>query len=138
MPEAQSPSAKPGKSKYLTVVEGFALANDLVKSRQTVAEFAHQGGVTTRMVQYWAGRARELAEKNTPNLVQVAEISQSGAIIPIPPPSQLPAAPRPQLTQDKAESATDREVVQADRCAIVMDSTRCFRWGRGGRAMSDA
>jgi hypothetical protein len=97
MSEAQSPSAKPGKPKYLTVVEGFVLANDLVKSRQTVREFARQRGVTTRMVQYWAGRARELAEKNTPNLVQVAEISPSGAMIQVSPPSQLPAAPRPQL-----------------------------------------
>jgi hypothetical protein len=97
MPEAQSPSAKPGKPKYLTVVEGFALANDLVKSRQTVAEFARQRGVTTRMVQYWAGRARELAEKNTPNLVQVAEISQSGVMVPVSPPAQLPATLRPQL-----------------------------------------
>jgi len=95
MSEVQSQSAKPRNPKYLSVVEGFALANDLAKCRLSIVEFARQRGVTTRRVQYWSARARVLAEKNAPKMVQVAEISPTGEMVPTSPPPRLPAAPSP-------------------------------------------
>ncbi len=82
----------PGKHRYTSVVEGMELANEFARSRQSVSEFGRQRGVSSQMVRYWCGRARRLAAAAKPDLVQVAELSASGVIEPMP---QSPALPAP-------------------------------------------
>ncbi len=82
----------PGKQRYTSVVEGMELANEFARSRLSVSEFARQRGVSSQMVRYWCGRARRLAAAAKPDLVQVAELSASGVIKPMP---QVPALPAP-------------------------------------------
>lgn len=85
----------PGKHRYTSVVQGVELANEFARSRLTVSEFARQRGVSAQMVRYWCGRARRLASASTqPALVQVAEVSATGAVEPVPAPAAL-AAPAP-------------------------------------------
>lgn len=80
-----------GKHRYTSVVQGVALANDFVRSRQSMSDFARQRGVTFSMVKYWSVRARQLAASSSPDLVQVAELTPSGAIEAVVPRSVLPA-----------------------------------------------
>ena len=75
-----------GKHRYTSVVDGIALANDFVRSRQSMSEFARQRGVSFSMVRYWSIRARQLSSASEPGLVQVAEVSSTGAIEPVSPP----------------------------------------------------
>ncbi len=77
-----SPADSPGAQRYRSVVEGVQLANEFTRSRMTAGEFARQRGVTVRMIMYWTKRARLLAAATTPDLIQVAELSASGAIEP--------------------------------------------------------
>ncbi len=79
-----SPADPPSTQRYRTVVEGVELANEFTRSRMTVTEFARQRGVTVRMITYWTKRARLLAAATSPDLVQVAEIGETGAIAPLP------------------------------------------------------
>jgi len=51
---------------YTSVVDGFALANDFVRSRQSMSEFARQRGVSFSMVRYWSIRARQLSSASEP------------------------------------------------------------------------
>ena len=85
-----------GKHRYTSVVEGVALANDFAASRLTMSEFARQRGVSFNMVRYWSSRARQLATASAPALVQVGEISPSGAVasanVPSAPPTVAPDA----------------------------------------------
>lgn len=84
-----------GKHRYTSVVEGVALANDFARSRQSMSNFARQRGVSFSMVKYWSARARHLAASSAPDLVQVAELTPSGAIVPVVPRSALPAPVTP-------------------------------------------
>lgn len=85
-----------GKHRYTSVVDGIALANDFVRSRQSMSEFARSRGVSFNMVRYWSIRARQLSSASEPDLVQVAEVSSTGAIepvVPTPEPSPTPSPP---------------------------------------------
>lgn len=89
------PSHPQGKHRYTSVVEGVALANDFARSRQSMSDFARQRGVSFSMVKYWSARARQLAASSAPELVQVAELTTSGAIVPVLPRASLPAPVSP-------------------------------------------
>jgi len=52
------------------MVDGIALANDFVRSRQSMSEFARQRGVSFSMVRYWSIRARQLSSASEPGLVR--------------------------------------------------------------------
>ena len=84
-----------GKHRYTSVVDGIALANDFVRSRQSMSEFARSRGVSFNMVRYWSIRARQLASASEPGLVQVAEVSSTGALEPVSPPVVSTPAPAP-------------------------------------------
>ena len=84
-----------GKHRYTSVVEGIALANDFVRSRQSMSEFARQRGVSFSMVRYWSIRARQLSSASEPGLVQVAEVSSTGVIEPVSLPVVTNPAPGP-------------------------------------------
>jgi hypothetical protein len=84
-----------GKHRYTSVVDGIALANDFVRSRQSMSEFARQRGVSFNMVRYWSIRARQLSSASEPGLVQVAEVSSTGVIEPVSPPVVSTPAPAP-------------------------------------------
>jgi hypothetical protein len=88
-----------GKHRYTSVVDGIALANDFVRSRQSMSDFARQRGVSFSMVRYWSIRARQLSSASEPGLVQVAEVSSTGAIEPVSPPvvASATSAPSPSL-----------------------------------------
>ena len=75
-----------GKHRYTSVVDGIALANDFVRSRQSMSEFARSCGVSFSMVRYWSIRARQLSSASEPGLVQVGEMSSTGVIVPVSPP----------------------------------------------------
>ncbi len=91
MSEKTAQPYPPGKHRYTSVVEGMELANEFARSRLSVSEFARQRGVSSQMVRYWCGRARRLAAAATPDLVQVAELSASGVIEPMPQAPRLQA-----------------------------------------------
>ncbi|MBA3587090.1 MAG: hypothetical protein H0W41_05565 [Chloroflexi bacterium] len=97
MADSAVPPHPQGKHRYTSVVEGFALANDFARSRQSMSDFARQRGVSFSMVKYWSARARQLAASSAPDLVQVAELTTSGAIVPVVP-RAAPPVPAPAMS----------------------------------------
>jgi len=113
MSTSPSPRHVAGKHRYTSVVDGVALANDFVRSRQSMSEFARQRGVSFSMVRYWSIRARQLSSASEPGLVQVAEVSSTGAIEPVsvqevpgPTPAQPPSLPSMAVTKLASSSPT--------------------------------
>ena len=102
-----------GKHRYTSVVDGIALANDFVRSRQSMSEFARHRGVSFSMVRYWSTRARQLSAASAPGLVQVAEVLSTGAIesvspsvVPSPDPAPSPSLPSTTVTKPATSSPT--------------------------------
>jgi hypothetical protein len=108
-----------GKHRYTSVVEGIALANDFVRSRLPMSEFARQRGVSFNMVKYWSARARQLAASSEPALVEVGTVSATGVIEPSRPALPAPFCPAPAMSPMPVATSIEVRLANGVRIGVA-------------------